>query len=211
MIWFIILVETTIKTIWLFGVPCAQLVSGDRITPHLWTNRKVACKGSHKKPRSWGTKKRSPWLFSPLSYPPWKLTNVPWPWMFWKMIHFFFEIWMLPKIVVPPNHPFNRAGFSIINHPFWGTPIFGNTHMLRIFSVFFFHHVSESLGLGPILEVSSFYWSNSKFAGSNTSHVRHTRGGSWKKCAFLNLLKDIDFHQLPWNLFSWWICLSGFF
>ena len=21
-------------------------------------------------------------------------------------------------------------GFSIINHPFWGTPIFGNTHML---------------------------------------------------------------------------------
>ena len=22
-------------------------------------------------------------------------------------------------------------GFSIINHPFWGTPIFGNTHMKR--------------------------------------------------------------------------------
>ena len=21
-------------------------------------------------------------------------------------------------------------GFSIINHPFWGTPIFGNTHIL---------------------------------------------------------------------------------
>ena len=21
-------------------------------------------------------------------------------------------------------------GFSIINHPFWGTPIFGNTHMI---------------------------------------------------------------------------------
>ena len=21
-------------------------------------------------------------------------------------------------------------GFSIINHPFWGTPIFGNTHMV---------------------------------------------------------------------------------
>ena len=26
-------------------------------------------------------------------------------------------------------------GFSIINHPFWGTPIFGNTHIL------FLHHV----------------------------------------------------------------------
>ena len=22
-------------------------------------------------------------------------------------------------------------GFSIINHPFWGTPIFGSTHMQR--------------------------------------------------------------------------------
>ena len=27
---------------------------------------------------------------------------------------------MFPKIVL---------GFSIINHPFWGTPIFGNTHI----------------------------------------------------------------------------------
>ena len=23
-------------------------------------------------------------------------------------------------------------GFSIINHPFWGTPIFGNTHMFHL-------------------------------------------------------------------------------
>ena len=35
---------------------------------------------------------------------------------------------MFPKIVVPPNHPIS-IGFSIINHPFWGTPIFGNTHI----------------------------------------------------------------------------------
>ena len=27
--------------------------------------------------------------------------------------------WVLPKIMVPPNHPF-LIGFSIINHPFWG-------------------------------------------------------------------------------------------
>ena len=25
-------------------------------------------------------------------------------------------------------------GFSIINHPFWGTPIFGNTHMIYTLS-----------------------------------------------------------------------------
>ena len=35
---------------------------------------------------------------------------------------------MFPKIGVPPNHPI-LIGFSIINHPFWGTPIFGNTHI----------------------------------------------------------------------------------
>ena len=26
-------------------------------------------------------------------------------------------------------------GFSIISHPFWGTPIFGNTHLLRSFNL----------------------------------------------------------------------------
>ena len=31
--------------------------------------------------------------------------------------------WMFPKIVVPPNHPL-KIGFSITNHPFWGTPYF---------------------------------------------------------------------------------------
>ena len=36
--------------------------------------------------------------------------------------------WVFPKIVVPPNHPF-LIGFSIINHPFWGTTIFGNTQI----------------------------------------------------------------------------------
>ena len=40
-------------------------------------------------------------------------------------------IWMFPKMVVPPNHPF-LIGFSIINHPFWGTPIFGNIHIWMI-------------------------------------------------------------------------------
>ena len=42
------------------------------------------------------------------------------------------NIWGFPKMVVPPNHPF-LMGFSIINHPFWGTPIFGNTHISVIF------------------------------------------------------------------------------
>ena len=36
--------------------------------------------------------------------------------------------WVFPKIGVPPNHPL-KIGFSLINHPFCSTHIFGNTHM----------------------------------------------------------------------------------
>ena len=32
--------------------------------------------------------------------------------------------------MVPPNHPF-LIGFSIIHHPFWDSPIFGNTQIER--------------------------------------------------------------------------------
>ena len=38
---------------------------------------------------------------------------------------------MFPKIEVSPNHPI-LIGFSLINHPFGGTIIFGNTHMPQI-------------------------------------------------------------------------------
>ncbi len=31
-----------------------------------------------------------------------------------------------------PNHPLKNRVFHEINHPFWGTPIFGNTHMMMI-------------------------------------------------------------------------------
>ncbi len=39
-------------------------------------------------------------------------------------------IWDVSKnrVFYLPNHPI-LIGFSIINHPFWGTPIFGNTHI----------------------------------------------------------------------------------
>ena len=41
-------------------------------------------------------------------------------------------IWVFPKIVVPPNHPFVHRVFHYFHHPFWGTTIFGNTHILSI-------------------------------------------------------------------------------
>ena len=37
-------------------------------------------------------------------------------------------IWVFPKIGVGPKS-WILIGFSIINHPFWGTLIFGNTHI----------------------------------------------------------------------------------
>ena len=39
-------------------------------------------------------------------------------------------IWMFPKIVGFPPKSSILIGFSIINHPFWGTPILGNTHIM---------------------------------------------------------------------------------
>ena len=39
------------------------------------------------------------------------------------------SIWIFPKIVGFPPKSSILIGFSIINHPFGGTPIFGNTHI----------------------------------------------------------------------------------
>ena len=36
------------------------------------------------------------------------------------------------KWVFPPNHPFVHRVFNYFHHPFWGTPIFGNTHISRM-------------------------------------------------------------------------------
>ena len=40
--------------------------------------------------------------------------------------------WMFPKIVGFPPKSSISIGISIINHPFWGTPIFGNTYFWGI-------------------------------------------------------------------------------
>ena len=37
------------------------------------------------------------------------------------------KIWVFPKIDTPKSSILIR--FSIINHPFWGTPTFGTTHI----------------------------------------------------------------------------------
>ena len=38
------------------------------------------------------------------------------------------DIWLFPKIVGSPKSSI-LIGFSLVNHPFWGTTIFGNSHI----------------------------------------------------------------------------------
>ena len=42
----------------------------------------------------------------------------------WGIYHNVFK-WVFPKIVVPPK----SSHFNRVFHPFWGSPIFGNTHI----------------------------------------------------------------------------------
>ncbi len=77
-----------------------------------------------------------------------KLPNAP-PWHRaggWPVVDtvssFCMFIWVFPNIgVFPPNRPILIGVFHEINHPFWGTPIFGNTHiyifMLHLFCDWF--------------------------------------------------------------------------
>ena len=46
-----------------------------------------------------------------------------------KMLPSLKLIWVFPKIVGFPPKSSILIGFSIINHPFWGIPISGNTHI----------------------------------------------------------------------------------
>jgi len=45
-------------------------------------------------------------------------------------------LWMFPKIGVYTPKSSILIGFSSINHPFWGTTIFGNTLMGKVAPVF---------------------------------------------------------------------------
>ena len=56
-----------------------------------------------------------------------------------------------PKIVGFPPKSSILIRFSIINHPFWGTPIFGNIHMEQPYwklTYPYIFHISLSLGKG---------------------------------------------------------------
>ena len=68
----------------------------------------------------------------------------------WKLLMSVFSVWVFPKMF-SPNHA-NIIGCSIINHPFWDTPICGNGHMFIFpwycFAVDLIRLMDATLGLG---------------------------------------------------------------
>ena len=68
----------------------------------------------------------------------------------------YIYIWMFPKIVVPPNHPI-LIGFSIINHPFWGTPILGNIHIWLYLGGGFHHFFFSPRTLGRSSNLTNIF------------------------------------------------------
>ena len=85
------------------------------------------------------------------------------------------EIWVFPKINGTPKSSI-LIGFSIISHPFWGTPIFGNTNMLN----------SQFSKSGTLTFGRLKYW-ELQFAPASISltmpksmvHFRENRSPSW--------------------------------
>ena len=48
-------------------------------------------------------------------------------------------IWVFPKIMVPPNHPFVHRVFHYFHHPFWGITIFGNAYIFISYIYIYTH------------------------------------------------------------------------
>ena len=65
------------------------------------------------------------------------------------------NIWEFPKIVGFPSKSSILIEFSIINHPFWGTTILGNPHVIHQGS---FRLRSSSTSRSPVVNVSLSPW-----------------------------------------------------
>ena len=98
-------------------------------------------------------------------------------------------IWIFPKIVVPPKSSvlIRVFHYKLINHPFWGTPIFGKTHICGldlchafIFSFFFSCFLPGLSTCQPKKKVKSFaaVWQYLKMLDSRGN----TRTGGQHNC-----------------------------
>ena len=95
-------------------------------------------------------------------------------------------MWMFPKIVGFPPKSSILIAFSIINHPFWGTPIFGNTHvffsvsMLNYQDLINFAKPHGSLGKKANLWITSIAITSLSIIVWNLSLLNPVVSGKWK-------------------------------
>ena len=81
-------------------------------------------------------------------------------------------------------------GFSIINHPFWGTPIFGNTHICWVV----FHPLHTANKQGQLVTASNVQLTTS--SRDSVDKILHQLIGSSSKCSSHYLQGFIHFR--------WW-------
>ncbi len=70
--------------------------------------------------------------------------------------YIYIYIWVFPKIMVPPKHPFVHSVFHEINHPFWGVcpPIFGNIHRYNVYVTDYYTRIITFLIGNPNLNLN---------------------------------------------------------
>ena len=75
------------------------------------------------------------------------------------------------------------VGFSILNHPFWGSPIFGNTHMFAPFSA---NSVAELLTPSVLSFTTSKDFSARPISRADLVHQKKGRRGDQRQQFDLN-------------------------
>ena len=114
-------------------------------------------------------------------------------------------------------------GFSIINHPFWGTPIFGNIQMNHWQGSYLFKQPAEQKGISKLDDTSQpltwrflrdtrlqfcyyTYWSM-VFLGSLSSNQKRKSIKSWmgpyQRTPFSKLLELLDTQVFSGSVRSW--------
>ena len=87
-------------------------------------------------------------------------------------------MWMFPKIVGFSHQIIHFIiRFSIVNHPFWGIPIFGNTHMYpleKTMSIFWLFLKSDENSGFPKLQDAHGDWCHATPRGDTASRL-----GGW--------------------------------
>ncbi len=88
---------------------------------------------------------------------------------FLSIFQFLIFKWVFPKIMVPPNHPFVHRVFHYFHHPFWGTPIFGNTQINLRTNLNNFHGQAPGL---PVFLSLGLVRASRAFRGSQSNGAR---------------------------------------